>query len=397
MAKITQYSRISHHTIFGTANAGLTFSIPTSEDFTDGTWTIYDLAMSEIGVNEEDKKVYIRIDDEIKEFEFVGGTAGAESLADTLAVGNTTGGNNIVLTGGDEIVSGNGGSFITLDYSSTPDRLYMGQTNSYVDLNNGTTRVVGTSEAALRVNGSNRLSISSDGTSTLSSSTFSVSGANVLINSDKYIASSSNNNKITLQDTSSQNRIELYSDSSVKSMIGSGTTFSSFESYIISNTAYGQWTTYNPSVGFSTISLLNGAISIQSDTVRISSDVIEHYTDGTAKRKFTYQPYISTSDATPTTLHTFGTTTDTSVVYRVLITAHDLTNNLAYMSNIFAGFRNDGGTVNLVGTVDVSAVSDFTTATSTIGISGTDIIVRVTGEAGKTINWTADVEILRGV
>lgn len=72
MAKITQYSRISHHTIAGSASAGLTFSVPAQEDFTDGSWTPYDLALSEIGVNEQDDKVYIRIDDEIKEFAFVG-------------------------------------------------------------------------------------------------------------------------------------------------------------------------------------------------------------------------------------------------------------------------------------------------------------------------------------
>lgn len=72
MAKITQYSRISHHTISGSASAGLTFSVPAQEDFTDGTWTAFDLALSEIGVNEQDDKVYIRIDDEIKEFAFIG-------------------------------------------------------------------------------------------------------------------------------------------------------------------------------------------------------------------------------------------------------------------------------------------------------------------------------------
>jgi len=71
MAKITQYSRISHHTIYGLT--GSTFSVPSSEDFTDGTWTIYDLALSEIGVNETDKKAYMRVDDEVKEFAWVKG------------------------------------------------------------------------------------------------------------------------------------------------------------------------------------------------------------------------------------------------------------------------------------------------------------------------------------
>lgn len=69
MAKLTQYSRISHHTIYGAT--GSTFSVPSSEDFTDGTWTMYDLALSEIGVNETDYKAYMRVNDEIREFAWV--------------------------------------------------------------------------------------------------------------------------------------------------------------------------------------------------------------------------------------------------------------------------------------------------------------------------------------
>ena len=75
MAKLTQYSRISHHTIYGLT--GSTFSVPSQEDFTVGDWTIYDLALSEIGVNETDKKAYMRIDTDVKEFAWVGAsTAG---------------------------------------------------------------------------------------------------------------------------------------------------------------------------------------------------------------------------------------------------------------------------------------------------------------------------------
>ena len=75
MAKLTQYSRISHHTIYGLT--GSTFSVPSQEDFTVGDWTIYDLALSEIGVNETDKKAYMRIDTDVKEFACVGAsTAG---------------------------------------------------------------------------------------------------------------------------------------------------------------------------------------------------------------------------------------------------------------------------------------------------------------------------------
>lgn len=69
MAIIAQYSRLSHHTILD----GLTFSVPSQEDFTisgSGSWTKYDLALSEIGVDELGNKAYIRIGSSINEFVF---------------------------------------------------------------------------------------------------------------------------------------------------------------------------------------------------------------------------------------------------------------------------------------------------------------------------------------
>jgi hypothetical protein len=87
MAKLTQYSRISHHTIYGLT--GSTFSVPTQEDFTVGDWTIYDLALSEIGVNETDKKAYMRIDTEVKEFAWAGDkTAG---MTNSIIMSDDTG------------------------------------------------------------------------------------------------------------------------------------------------------------------------------------------------------------------------------------------------------------------------------------------------------------------
>lgn len=83
---ISQYSRISHHTI----TDGATFSVPSQEDFTleglTGSWTPYDLVLSEIGVDESNKRVFIRIDDEIKEFQFSGATG-----SQGISVGGITG------------------------------------------------------------------------------------------------------------------------------------------------------------------------------------------------------------------------------------------------------------------------------------------------------------------
>ncbi len=70
MGIIKQNSRISHHTIFGPGASGQTFSVPGTEDFTDGTWTPNDLSLSEFGINEQDNKLFIRIGNNINEIPF---------------------------------------------------------------------------------------------------------------------------------------------------------------------------------------------------------------------------------------------------------------------------------------------------------------------------------------
>lgn len=96
MGRITQYSRISHHTTSG--YVGSVFTIPSTNDFTDGSWTIYDLAQSEIGVNETDKRVFIRCDDEVKEFKltsfYTASTSGTSTFTMSqynLGTGSVTG------------------------------------------------------------------------------------------------------------------------------------------------------------------------------------------------------------------------------------------------------------------------------------------------------------------
>ena len=86
MSLIEQYSRISHHTITNTGS----FSIPSSEDFTDGSWNANDLALSEIGVNESEGKAYMRISSSI--VEITGGGGGGVSDGDYGDVTVSSGG-----------------------------------------------------------------------------------------------------------------------------------------------------------------------------------------------------------------------------------------------------------------------------------------------------------------
>jgi len=106
MAIIQQNSRISHHTV---TTPSMGFTVPTQEDFTTGTWSMYDLCVSEFGVNEADQKLYIRIGSDVKQIQFTGATAGgAQGLDDVLGIENITNGNNIVLTDGDKLINTDG-------------------------------------------------------------------------------------------------------------------------------------------------------------------------------------------------------------------------------------------------------------------------------------------------
>lgn len=58
-----QSARIKHHTVTSTGS----FTVPASEDFTDGSWDKWDLLKSELGVNEADDKAYIRIGANIRQ------------------------------------------------------------------------------------------------------------------------------------------------------------------------------------------------------------------------------------------------------------------------------------------------------------------------------------------
>lgn len=57
MAKIEQYSRLINH---GITTAGSQFSIPTSNDHSDGTWLATDLYIGEIGINVTDDTIFMR-------------------------------------------------------------------------------------------------------------------------------------------------------------------------------------------------------------------------------------------------------------------------------------------------------------------------------------------------
>jgi len=90
-----QSARIKHHT----STTSGSFTVPASEDFTDGSWDKWDLAKSEIAVNEADDTVSVRVGSNIRQIYPQGASTGVFGISDsngeytfytTIALANTS-------------------------------------------------------------------------------------------------------------------------------------------------------------------------------------------------------------------------------------------------------------------------------------------------------------------
>ena len=121
MAKIEQYSRFRLHRLTG---QGAVFTVPTSNDHTDETWSETDLYIGEIGVNVTDDTVFVRTNNGIVQLGTMTASSGSAS-------------NIFILNGSNQIEIGptysptaivrNGSSFVDLGSSSVRFKdLYLG-------------------------------------------------------------------------------------------------------------------------------------------------------------------------------------------------------------------------------------------------------------------------------
>jgi hypothetical protein len=99
---------------------------------------------------------------------------------------------------------------------------------------------------------------------------------------------------------------------------------------------------------------------------------------------------VSTTDATPTTLATAAIASNTAVTFSGTVvgrnTAGTINNACGGRFNVVA--VNTAGTVTLAATQDVT-VQSTSTATFNVVVSGTNLIVQVTGIAATAYNWSA--------
>lgn len=441
MAKITQYSRISHHTLSGSASA--TFSVPASEDFTDGTWTPNDLSLSEIGVNEDSKKAYIRINDEIKEFSFnpgiigptgpTGPAGGTQSLEDTLAIGNTSGPNHIYMNDGYGIWNNNNIAFIR--FNDTPGQ------EIYHNVNNGTSSTdvyhTSTSWFSNTIEGDyssyiyvdkDLIEINSE-IDSLTSSNFQIRPTSIYMeNSDN---TGFNNSQIGLSysgifmaisDTSYGTTNSFYMNQNVMSIrhdndndawgsefsIDGTSPQSQLSTYYNDGSAIGRVTTSPGIVNIyagkgtptdyvsttqtnSTFRVLHVETSQEKNEIVLGEDIDNNFRVGINQTNFGFGTSSTTGFASASAFTLRLPNAGDHAWVKVQVKGINGTFSKAYVADMFGGFRNDGS-LNLVGTgYSVIEYTDFTSARADYDIVGTDMKVIVYGETGSNINWSVNL------
>ena len=149
MSKIEQFSRILQHRL---TSVGGQFTIPTSNDHTDETWSASDLYIGEIGINVTDDKMYFRTNNGIVEV----GSGSTSSSTDTLWQFNT---NSIQVgaTYSPVAIVRNTNSFVDLGSGDLRFKdLYLGGSTeafSVININNGFTIRNTTDSLITTVNG----------------------------------------------------------------------------------------------------------------------------------------------------------------------------------------------------------------------------------------------------
>lgn len=103
----------------------------------------------------------------------------------------------------------------------------------------------------------------------------------------------------------------------------------------------------------------------------------------------------TTTTAAATTISTMGTSTGTVYLVQASIVARRTdagTEGAGFV--VKATFRNDSGVLTRIAEDKVSGKETGSAWDTTVDVSGTNIVVKVTGEASKTINWTASCKTM---
>lgn len=325
------------------------------------------------------------------------------SLQQVLNVGNTAS-NNIILTGTNSIQSNNGNGYFYFDDAT--NQTLVGQNTP------------GPTYSQLRLSNASAILQSSQGSNNLRSINMNSSGIDI------SVQSSTVNNKIFV-DTSNvwiigtgsfyklpntdglsgqvltTNGAGQASWATASSLLSSRLT--AWNAYntngLLVQTSATTWTNRTITSGGNPITITNGDGISGNPIINFNGSYTGTFTASTAlvtSGNITAGDFIQNSSAsiqttnnTLTTLKTIPTVSETIYHIEVTVIGGLTTTNNGYTMKMFLSYKNNGGTVTQIGFGNFFQDSDWSGSAPIAApiISGTNILIKVTGLAGTNIDW----------
>jgi hypothetical protein len=312
------------------------------------------------------------------------GPSGLTAWANILAIGNNSGPNNIIMEA--SIISGtslalnlqsdnqinlqinDGTQFANLLMNSTPGLIELnmvdGINTSLMDI--ATSGIsFGYADGSLTYN--NNISIDNSNIILDATNNFGIEQAKILLNPSNFLS---------LSHIQGGNTTDLILQNGAWAV--QCTNNSTYNNYI-SNDPNGVYLSHAD------------FITTKTTEFRIQGDGLKHST-GTVGQPAIYDlATVVTTDNLPARIFQIDLSANSQnvVTFDVIITALDQLGTQSYGSKLFGTFRYNSSVLTQIGTIDKTEKSDFATASSNLVILGTDIIIEVTGEIGKTMSWYA--------
>jgi hypothetical protein len=288
------------------------------------------------------------------------------TLSQVLTNGNTTGTNDIVISTTQKIDSYGGLSSIEMDKVGTEGvfAIATNVTGDYSKLTLNQSSADATIEAANISGEFSLIQITPSYIQNVVSDSLNYQG-NVEIEYNSGINSLNTTLQTTSLTGSSFGEIKLTTDLTLD------------ETTILIRNESGNLITFNKGNGLNTISIIGELITIG---------------DFPGVYKAIQTRTIQTLNATPVNGFVFTNIGDGSKSFKVRVIGTKVGLDKSYYGELKGFYNVQSAIPTQVSTVDLVEKSTFTTATSTLDISGSDIRVRLTGEAATTINWEVIIE-----
>lgn len=425
--------------------SNLTGVVPTahtaSTDFTDGTWLNTDLREAEFFYNIPDKKLWIGTGTSSIEIAQIGSTTSGNSLEQTLAIGNNSGTNNIIMGTATLIGSTNGGAAISLDTYGLAKNIFI------------STDGIGM-ESSIEMTPSSFSINNSTGNLTLSASTYSIQmSSDVEMSAGKVIKSTNGGGQLDLDYFSSPGEVSISTDNGNQSesyLYITPTDFTLSNQYgsiaskssgirlnhsskvsVTTDNIFTLYGSFNGSTSldvillndnFATSSTSNGNdmpgifIGSQNSTIDtgVKNSVVLGGGDITATESNTVYAsklnivgdagnyywkhntnLLQLNTATTSTAASISMSNDQTITIKCIVNGYCSSPNRNYGATLMASFLKYGGTIYQTGTTDIVAKDGFGDGTtSTIDTDGTSVRVRLTNGGGLTTKFVVAYEYL---